>query len=53
MKSRIAKKKEKIKEQKKSSRLNIKWKLIIPWLYRKRGSVNKQVDIWMETINWD
>ncbi len=53
MKSRTVRKKEKIKEESKYTRLNIKWKLLLPWLYKKRGKINRQVDTWMSTLNWE
>jgi hypothetical protein len=53
MKQRTVKKIKKLKEENKNTRLNIKWKhLILPWLYKKRGKVNRQVDLWMKTLNW-
>ena len=41
------------KKVKKFPKLNIKWKLILPWLYRKRGKHSRQVKQWMENIKWD
>lgn len=37
----------------KFDKLNLKWKLLLPWLYKKRGKVNREVHILMETLNWD
>ncbi len=48
------KKIKKIKEKSNYSQINIKWKyLILPWLYKKRGTINRQVHIWMTKLNWD
>lgn len=37
----------------KFDKLNIKWKLLNPVLYKKRGKVNRQVKVWMKNLNWD